>query len=411
MKSKRRKVFYILLSVLIASMVWFYVNNSEEVRINVHSVPVEFLNEDTTLADKGLMLVNGEEDVTVDLQLKVPRRLMFNFDTSQIRLVSDLSSITYAGKQSVTFNILFPSSISTRDVSVESPTVRTVQVEIGELQKRNIEIRYKVIGNVAEGYIAGAVQLNPAELQIRGQQADIMQVSYAQVMLNIENATSTVVELLDYQLYDYTDQPITNKNIHPTSEQIQVTMPVMTVKDVPLKINFVETAGSRLESFNWSLSHDSITLSGDASQIASIDEIELATLALEDLRADEVFDYDIPIPEGVNNLSGITSVTLTIGASNVETREVEATSFSYENFNGSGEVTIVTSSLPVTLRGTAADLAVISDRQVRVIADLSDIAADSGSYTVPARIVVDGYDIGAVGSYEVTVRIGAAGSA
>ena len=410
MKSKRRKVFYILLSVLIASMVWFYVNNSEEVRINVHSVPVEFLNEDTTLADKGLMLVNGEEDVTVDLQLKVPRRLMFNFDTSQIRLVSDLSSITYAGKQSVTFNILFPSSISTRDVSVESPTVRTVQVEIGELQKRNIEIRYKVIGNVAEGYIAGAVQLNPAELQIRGQQADIMQVSYAQVMLNIENATSTVVELLDYQLYDYTDQPITNKNIHPTSEQIQVTMPVMTVKDVPLKINFVETAGSRLESFNWSLSHDSITLSGDASQIASIDEIELGTLALEDLRADEVFDYDIPVPEGVNNLSGITSVTLTISASNVETREVEATSFSYENFNGSGEVTIVTSSLPVTLRGTAADLAVISDRQVRVIADLSDIAADSGSYTVPARIVVDGYDIGAVGSYEVTVRIGAAGS-
>lgn len=411
MKSKRRKVFYILLSVLIASMVWFYVNNSEEVRINVHSVPVEFLNEDTTLADKGLMLVNGEEDVTVDLQLKVPRRLMFNFDTSQIRLVSDLSSITYAGKQSVTFNILFPSSISTRDVSVESPTVRTVQVEIGELQKRNIEIRYKVIGNVAEGYIAGAVQLNPAELQIRGQQADIMQVSYAQVMLNIENATSTVVELLDYQLYDYTDQPITNKNIHPTSEQIQVTMPVMTVKDVPLKINFVETAGSRLESFTWSLSHNSITLSGDASQIASIDEIELGTLALEDLRADEVFNYDIPIPEGVNNLSGITSVTLTIGASNVETREVEATSFSYENFNGSGEVTIVTSSLPVTLRGTAADLAVISDRQVRVIADLSDIAADSGSYTVPARIVVDGYDIGAVGSYEVTVRIGAAGSA
>lgn len=411
MKSKRRKVFYILLSVLIASMVWFYVNNSEEVRINVHSVPVEFLNEDTTLADKGLMLVNGEEDVTVDLQLKVPRRLMFNFDTSQIRLVSDLSSVTYAGKQSVTFNILFPSSISTRDVSVESPTVRTVQVEIGELQKRNIEIRYKVIGNVAEGYIAGAVQLNPAELQIRGQQADIMQVSYAQVTLNIENATSTVVELLDYQLYDYTDQPITNKNIHPTSEQIQVTMPVMTVKDVPLKINFVETAGSRLESFTWSLSHNSITLSGDASQIASIDEIELGTLALEDLRADEVFNYDIPIPEGVNNLSGITSVTLTIGASNVETREVEATSFSYENFNGSGEVTIVTSSLPVTLRGTAADLAVISDRQVRVIADLSDIAADSGSYTVPARIVVDGYDIGAVGSYEVTVRIGAAGSA
>ena len=31
--------------------------------------------------------------------------------------------------------------------------------------------------------------------------------------------------------------------------------------------------------------------------------------------------------------------------------------------------------------------------------------ADSGSYTVPARIEVSGYDVGAVGTYEVTVHI------
>ena len=43
--------------------------------------------------------------------------------------------------------------------------------------------------------------------------------------------------------------------------------------------------------------------------------------------------------------------------------------------------------------------------EVHVIADLSDIAADSGSYTVPARIEVSGYDVGAVGTYEVTVHI------
>ncbi len=406
MKSKRRKVFYIALSVLIAAMVWFYVNNSEEVTVNVHDVPVEFLNEDTTLADKGLMRVSGEEDTTVDLELKVPRSLMFRFDTSQIRLVSDLSSVTYAGKQSVTFNILLPSGVSSRDVTVSSPTVRSVQVEIGELSYRDIEIRCKVVGNVAEGYIAGTVQLNPTELRVRGQQEDIMKVSYAQVELNIESATSTVVELLDYKLYDYTDQEVSSKNIHPTSEKVQVTMPVMTVKDVPLEVNFVEAPGSRLSSFTWSLSHDSITLSGDASTIASIDRIVLGTLALEDLRGEETFTYEIPIPEGVNNLSGITSVTLSIGGSSITTRELEAESFRCENFSGDGEVSVMTSSLPVTLRGTAEDLEAVSAQQVHVIADLSGIAADSGSYTVPARVEVDGFDIGAVGSYEVTVRIG-----
>ncbi len=405
-KIKRRKFFYVLLSLMIASMVWFYVNNRDDVTISVHDVPVEFLNEESALADKGLMLVNGEEDITVDLELKVPRNLMFEFDPEEIHIVSDLSSVTYAGKQSVSFNIRYPSGISPSSISVESPTVRTVQVEIGELSKKTVEIRYKVVGNVADGYTAGTVQLEPSELQLRGQQEDIMQVSYALVTLNIEDATSTVVDLLDYELYDFSDQLVENRNIHPTSENIQVTMPVLKIKDVPLKVEFIETPGSREENFSWTLSRESITLSGDASQISAIDEIVLDTLALEDLRAEESFTYEIPIPEGVNNLSGITSVTLVIRSSNIDTKEMEATHFSYENFSGDKPVSVVTSSLAVTLRGTTEDLAAVTGEQVSVIADLSDIAADSGSYTVPARIEVDGYDIGTVGSYEVTVRIG-----
>ena len=406
MKSKRRQIFYVFLSLLIASMVWFYVSNNDEITVNVHGVAVEFLNEDTTLADKGLMRVSGDEDVTVDLKLKFPRRLAYSFDTSQIRLVSDLSSVTYAGKQSVSYNILLPNGISTRDVSVESPTVRSVQVEIGELNKRDIEIRCKVIGNVAEGYIAGTVELLPETLEVRGQQSDLRQISYAQVTLDIEDASSTVVELLDFELYDFNDQVIDNKNIHPMSESVQVTVPVLKVKDVPLTVNLVESAGARLENYTWSLSYSSITLSGESSQMAAISELVVGTLALEDLRGQETFTYDIPVPEDVNNLSGISTVTLTITPKSVETREVEALNFSYENFSGDHAVSILTSSLPVTLRGTAADIEAVTGEEVHVIADLSGIEADSGSYTVPARISVSGYDLGAVGSYEVTVHIG-----
>lgn len=67
MKSKRRKIFYVALSILIAATIWFYVNNKESVTVYVHDVPIEFLNEDTSLADKGLMRISGDEDITVDL--------------------------------------------------------------------------------------------------------------------------------------------------------------------------------------------------------------------------------------------------------------------------------------------------------------------------------------------------------
>ena len=130
----------------------------------------------------------------------------------------------------------------------KEPTVRSTTIEIGELFRKNVEIRCKVVGNVAEGYIAGTVRMLPETLEVRGQQVDIMQVSYAQVTLNIENATSTVVELLGFELYDFSDQLIRSNRIHPASESIQVTMPVMTVKEVPLTVEFVETPGSRLRT-------------------------------------------------------------------------------------------------------------------------------------------------------------------
>ena len=151
MKSKRRKIFYVALSILIAATIWFYVNNKESVTVYVHDVPIEFLNEDTSLADKGLMRISGDEDITVDLKLQMPRNVVYDFDTSELRLVSDLSTITYAGKQSVSYTILYPSKVSSSSVKVESPPIRTVQVEIGELNKKDIEIRCKVVGNVAEG--------------------------------------------------------------------------------------------------------------------------------------------------------------------------------------------------------------------------------------------------------------------
>ena len=407
-QTKGRKAFYIGLSVLIALLVWFYANGDTEIEISVNDVPIEFTNEDTTLADKGLMLLSNEEE-TIDLKLSMPRSTYFKLDPGKIRIVVDLSSVTTTGTQTITYSVLYPrgprGELLSSSITQKEPTVRSTTIEIGELFRKNVEIRCKVVGNVAEGYIAGTVEMLPETLEVRGQQADIMQISYAQVTLDIENASSTVVELLDYELYDFNDQLIESKNIHPMSENVQVTMPVLKVKDVPLTVNFIESAGSRLENYTYTLSHSSITLSGDATQMAGISEISLGTLALEDVQGSETLTYDILIPDGVNNLSGITSATLTISSGDISTKEVEATHFSYENFSGDHTVTVVTSSLPVTLRGSASDLEAIYGSEVHVIADLSDIAADSGSYTVPARIEVSGYDVGAVGTYEVTVHI------
>ncbi|MBE7008173.1 MAG: hypothetical protein E7422_03370 [Ruminococcaceae bacterium] len=402
--SNGRKAFYITISILISFVFWFYVNNSASVDYVISDIPVEFINSESALANKGLMLISGN-DATVDLELVMPRSMVYDFDTERVRLIADLNSINTTGTQSLTYSI---TGVDTSRITVKSPTIRTISVRVGELFRRNdVDIRCKLVGNVADGFVAGSVQLLPSKLEIWGQQSDVMQVSYAQVTLNIENARSTIVELLEFELYDYNDKLIENKNIHSSSDAVQVTMPVISATDIPLVVSFEEEPGIRKESFDYSLDVTSVTLSGDANLLAQVKEIELGRIALSEIENERTFTYEIPVPDGLTNLSGVTSATLTIKNRDIVAREMAVTKFSYENFEAEDrKVEVVTSSLNVVLRGTAETLEKLTEESVTAVADLSGVNNASGTYTVPAEIRVDGgYDVGTAQSFELTVRI------
>lgn len=406
--SNGRKAAYIIISILISFSFWFYVNSTSNVDISINDIPVEFLNAESALANKGLVLISGD-DATVDLVLNMPRDLVLRFDISRLRLIANLNSINSTGTQSLTYSIAYPTGVDTRQISVKSPTVQTISVRVGELfRKTDVEIRCKLVGNVADGYMAGSVQLLPQTLEVWGQQSDVMQVSYAQVTLNIENARSTMVELLEYELFDYNDQPIDASRIHSANDTVQVTMPVISATEVPLVVRFIEEPGVRTDSFDYSLDRNSVTLSGDANQIAELGEIVLGEVELAGISEEQSITYEIPIPDGLTNLSGVSTVTLNIANRDVATRSLTVTSFDYENFGADNrEVEVVTSSLNVTLRGASNTLEEIDSETVTAVADLSGVTFASGTYTVPAKIQIAGDpDVGLLQNYQLTVRIG-----
>ncbi len=405
--SKRRKAFYIVISMLVAFALWFYVNSTKEVDLTLNEIPVEFLNTESALANKGLVLMDGG-DATVDLILTMPRDMVFGFDAERIHLYANLNSINSTGMQSIAYSIAYPPGVNPSQVSVKSPTVQTVSVRVGELfRKGDIEVRVHLVGNVADGYVAGRVQTSPSALEVWGKQSEVTQVSYAQVTLNIDNATSTINEQLEFKLYNENGEQIESSGIHSASDTIQVTMPVISATDVPLVVNFIEEPGVRLDSFDYALSSNTVTLSGDANQIAALGEIVLGDVALAEIEEEQIFTYDIPVPDGLTNLSGVTGVTLTIRNRDVTTRSMTVTSFDYENFSDeSRSVEVVTSSLNVTMRGTKELLDSLSAEQLTVVADLADVANASGTYTVPASIRIEGEpDVGVTQSYQLTVRI------
>lgn len=411
-KINTRKLLYILFSVFVAAAMWLYVDldNNTKVTIHVNDIPVTYQGQDM-LESRGLMLL-ADSDQTVSLTIEATRVNVGLLDRSKIRVIADLSDITATGEQSIMPKVFLPSKpngyqFSSSEIVLKDSSSYMLTVEIGELYSKQIDVRCKLVGSVAEGYSAEEPILAPGYLEIRGQQEDIGPVAYAQVTLEINDATETVHQVLDVQYFDENGNQLSGDGVHPSADQVEVTLPVNVTKELELKMNFVESPGASKDNVTYTITPAKVTVTGDAAQLADVDSLVLDNFDLLSLRDGiATYVYSIPIPEGCQNLSGVTKATLHIAFQDMQTEVLPAGRILYENAPEGKGIEILTQELNVTLFGTTADLAAVTGEDIVVTADLTDFGDAAGTYTVPARVEVrTSGDVGVSGTYQVRVNI------
>lgn len=415
-QANKRKALYILLSILIATAVWAFVdefgNNGGPflVEQKVTDIPIEYISEDT-LTDRGLMLLRDGTTETIDLTFRGARRVVTRLDRSKVRVTVNLANVTGAGVQSIGTQINYTDRNKFNDKTVEitEKSIWNATVNISELNSRDVEIRCEVTGNVAEGYSAGEVRLSQNLVEIRGLAKDIDPVSYAKVTLDIgKNAVETVSQELSIRFYDRYNRLIENEDIYPLTERVQATLPVYVTKELKLVMDYVEAPGARVSNLDAVIKPATITVSGDAGKLKNVDSIVLGEFDLMKLLDEgaSTNSYPIIIPEGCQNLSGVTRATLQIKFKDIASLDVTTNQFDYTNLPAGKEAEVVTEELMVTVFGTSEDISVITAENIIVTADLTDYSAASGTYTVPAAVEVKGIgDIGVLGKYQVQVTI------
>lgn len=411
-KERQRKALYIVLSILVAAAIWVMVDVSNGTIVEkTYTVPINYLGT-STLTDRGLMLLEGEGDTATDTEVTLTvqgtRWNIAKLDKDEILVQADLSDITEAGVQRVSPNVFYPSALRGK-ITTTSTSSYMVQVNIGELDRKTIDVRCEQIGTVAEGYSGGELQISPATLEIRGQEEDIAPVSYAKVVLEYDNATETITQMLDYQFYDENDQLVDGTNIQADAEQIQVTLPIIVTKELQLRVDFEQHPGARLSNVTYRIEPSTITVSGDAGVLRDVDGITLGSEAFDLLSlldsGTATYSYPITVPEGCTNLSGVTRATLQISFNDMTSAQVTTQNFTLSNYPQGKTTEILTSELTVTVFGTSADVAAVTGDDVEVTVDLSELSSATGSYTVPAQVKVNGVDVGVSGNYVVQVTI------
>lgn len=403
----KSKLICLLISLATSLVLWTYVVTvvNTEMTETFYRVPVVFSGEDT-LAERGLTITDGA-DATVTLQVTSSRTIIQQLSSESITITVDVSKITAAGEFERGYTITYPNSIQPSNVSMNRKTPNMISFTVEELVSAEIPVKTVFEGSVKDGYILESLTTDYNSITITGTKEQVDAVSYALITVSDEEISSSVTRNMSYTMMNADNEAVDITGVDVDVEKVKVGINVVKYKEVPLVVEFTEGGGATNSNIDWEVDPPTITISGDAALLDSINKIVLNTLDLSTLTEDITESYPIVLPDGVKNVSGQAEATVSIALSGLSTTNLWISDFEFVNVPEGFTAEAVTKSLSVTIRGSSESISAVRNSDVRIEIDLGEISGVVGTYTVEnVDVYLDGAeDIGVLGEYSVTIAL------
>lgn len=406
------RVFWMILSLFAASLLWMYVTTTEgvEVQKTLTGVKIEFLGADAMRASSDL-IVTEQDRTTVNLTLSGTRRVLSKLTNSNVTATVNLNNVTADGRYSVSYDLAFPAGINANEVTVVHTSSDVVNFYVDKLARKTVEVKGAFTGNTAEGYLADeSMVFDPLVVTISGPKTVISKVDHAFVAITREEVDRTLSYSTTYSLVDANNNPVEDSSIQRETEEVTVTLNVLSTKEVPLDVTIIDGGGAtRDANTRIEITPSSIMLAGDAAAIDSTTKLILGTINLSTFATDFSATYTIIPPNGTENMTGVTEATVTVSITGVATKSfsVNPDNIICINVPDGYDAENITQALNVTVRAPQEVLDRISEVNLRAVADLSNLGTNaSGVFTPTVEIKIDGFpEAGCVGEYKIYITL------
>ncbi len=403
--------FYILVSILMAFVLWVYVGKEANpiATGTIRNVQVVFSGLDV-LEERGLMISDGASQ-TVSLNIQARREVFKRLSQGDVTVTVDVSGITEPGEQSIPITtriISYPRSITSTDaIDLRYTSPAAVDFTVSRWETKEVDVLAVFEGSVAEGYQRGEITVTPQRISVSGPEELVEQVDHAQVTIAQEGLTETYSEQCSYSLVDLDGGVVSSSNLKTDPESVLVTLPVEVLKEVPLTVNLIDGGGATAENAKVTIEPaDTIMVSGSQSDLEGLKEISLGDIDLSDVYGTNTFVKEIELSPELTNVSGITEVTVTVTIQGLATRTMKVDNIEIINTPGGYEAEAITKSCSVLIRGPEEEVNKVTESQLRIVADLSNTDPSTGSRTVPVKVYLDGSSkVGVVGDYSISVSL------
>lgn len=404
----KKKVFSVFLSVVLAFILWYYVITvvSPNSKDTFYNIPVVLTGE-TALEERGLM-VTSVGNTTVDLTLSGNRSDLIQLNSSNITIKANLNTIYDTGENlRLDYSTSYPGNFANNAFVEESKSPSYITVTVERRSNKDIPVRVVYSGTVAEGYTAlkDEQSLDYETIRISGPESVTSQITQAVIEVSLDGRTESVVDSYRYTLCNEEGDPVDATLITVSVEEIDLTVPVRMVKTIPLKVNVVDGGGATKDTTTIKIEPEEIKVYGTAAALEGFDELILGTIKLGEYEKATELSFDIVLPDGVTNMTGLKQAKVTVRFPSLSTKVLTIEDIQLLNIPEGMKAELTTQMLEITLRGPSEQIRSITPENVTVTVDLSGAAP--GTVTRKATVsLIGGYgDCGAMGSYSVSVTL------
>lgn len=389
------KALYVVLSIAIAVVMWFYVTSMDGNQASkpIRNITITFSGEEQ-LESNGLMIAGDAPSANITVKAKPA--VLAQLTDKTVELVVDVATIERAGDYTLAYAVKLPSNISASQVQIINEGTGNVSFTVAEYRQREIELRGKFEGTTAEGYLAGDQEdfvFSPNKITISGQAELVNQVSYAEVVVTGENLSENVRGDFPYRFIGASGDVIDNLDVECSVATVHTTFPILATADIPLKVELVAGGGVSLDQVTCTLSQESLTVAGSKTAVEAIQSegsIVLGTIDLGTVHDGDVITFDIALTDELTNISGVTQVTATLDLDDsLKSKTVEVTNIDCISPPDGWAAKALTQMVEVEVRGSQELLDAVTPDKIRVVADLKDINQAAGQYTVTANVYLD----------------------
>lgn len=403
---KDSKWFYVLLSILLATIFWFFVRQTVDPSQDavIRNIPVNLAGENV-LENQGLT-VSSISAQTVSLNINAPLSAITRMQ-SNTSVTVDVSKLSAAGEYRLIYTINYPPNVAAADVVLNERIPNDITVTVDRLSSTTFEIEPRLQGSIASGYQAGSWSMSQDTVTISGSADQVGQIAKVEAVLEGENLTQRLSGDVELILLDRDGNVLTNLDVKLSIDTVYVTLPIVVVKTVPLTVNFISGGGATEDDVQdtYVIDPQTITVSGEENDIEGLTEISLGSVDLAKVVGTSSFTFPIDLDPRLENVSGIAQATVTVTVDNLATKTLNAETIDLINPPAGRTAAKVTQVCAVVVRGREEDLELVDQSQVRIVADLSDVTS-IGSCSVPVKVYLNAsQQVGVIGEYSIVVNI------